>query len=1141
MNLVNFTLGELSGYVHYLLYYQSDKVLATGFLARSKTGVTAMRQNLGLSPIRIGKKAYSTYTKDQPGWPAYLKYYDCGRDHFTYCLAFSPLIGEDLMLTSRECVHDDLYNHLMTQYKLPLLREWMPKLLDRLEQQNLIHAEYVLSATGNIEVPFHHKMVPHTDLMCYTMATLTEEDLEQVVSSMLKKQEIKFTDKPQIPLDFKGLDGYFQKYGQIAIKNLHEKLNPLTELKTNVRNLALKNKSLFPQQAATVEGIVAMEEAGYKYAVLNHGMGCGKTLESASACEAIAVGKWLKAHPDKTLRDAYEKDGLINYRTIIMAPGHLVEKWAQEVKEEIPYAKTTVIRKLSQLCELREQGRKPANGKEFFIISKDKAKLGTQLSPIPVKMGYKPLSLGICMDCAEEDQKVVYKAGAGTDSACPTCKGKRIRPVPQPGYGSFKGMICPHCGELLLKYTNISPSSTTFQQSPESYVLTPASFAKPNKSNSACYHCGGALWGANARPVIMGKAKEKVPKWRKISYFTNQTMKTRESAFVLNGFENDYWKDKVKKGLTYAPSIYGPRTIAPSWYIKKYLKGYFDFCILDEAHKYLGESAQSVSAHSLVKVSRFTMALTGTISNGTATCFFNLFFMLEPKRLINMGYRYSSLDRQLFCRKFGCVETEYSIDENATRNSMSRGKALGAPKVKPGISPVLFGALLMDCCLFMDISDLSRYLPPLIESVRTVPLPKPVMAEYQRVIDNLGQIAKHDGLGMSILAQQLQFGLTYPDKPYGRGPIKHPYAEESILCRVENFKSYEEGELLPKEEILAELVNQEMSEGRNCFVYATATNGAEACITNRLKWIIEHNCNLSGRVEIIQSSSPAASEREAWFHKRAADGIKVFICNPRNVETGLDFCFKHDGVAYNFPTLIFYQISYELATVWQASRRAYRLSQKEECRNYYLAYSNTLQAAALQIMAKKQVATAAIQGHFSAEGLASMAQGVDARTLLAKALSDNDLGASDDLSSMFDVLSSSNQAADDDGFSGFLPSKTFYELTGKKTAKEYADDSLETLFAELPVVSYTEIAGSTVSEAKAEEEEDAYLELKSLFGLSDPTPQTSKSAGSEKQNTDATDDLAAFLGLSDEPAARPKKKVTQMEGQLDFASYMAAI
>ena len=45
----------------------------------------------------------------------------------------------------------------------------------------------------------------------------------------------------------------------------------------------------------------------------------------------------------------------------------------------------------------------------------------------------------------------------------------------------------------------------------------------------------------------------------------------------------------------------------------------------------------------------------------------------------------------------------------------------------------------------------------------------------------------------------------------------------------------------------------------------------------------------------------------------------------------------------------------------------------------------------IELIAEKQVATAAIQGKFSVEGISAMAEGVDARVALASSLADQDV------------------------------------------------------------------------------------------------------------------------------------------------------
>lgn len=609
---------------------------------------------------------------------------------------------------------------------------------------------------------------------------------------------------------------------------------------------------------------------------------------AASVIESEAIKKWLKKHPGKTLHDAYEP-GVINYRAIIMAPGHLVKKWAEEIEEEIPYAKTTILQGgIQQLVELRERGKRP-RGKEFYILSKDFAKLDSWQSPIPTQVKMKPLSLSICKDCLQEEGVMRYKKGKGGQGRCPTCNGTNFTPYRYLGRMKFKGLICPGCGELLLRNKSYDPSAQDFDSKLPECILTPKNFAVPKEENNVCYHCGIALWGSNAAPIVYGGLPPKEPKWYKVTHYSNFSKKSKTSAFVLKGHEADYYSSCITtEGLAEAASSYGPRKLAPAKYIKKYLKGYFDFAVLDEAHKYLGDSAQGVAAHSLIKASDFTLALTGTISNGKAESFFNLFWMLEPARMKEAGYVYSRKDLMRFCREYGCVETTYEAVDSGTghKNMMSRGRQLTPPRVMPGISPVIFGKFLMDRCLFLDLSDLSKYLPKFSETVHLLPVPSELDFPYHHMLDTLSKEAKN-GSGMGMLSVMLQFGLSYLDKPYGRSPIMCPYLKDVMIANTPNFDEYANLNVLtPKEEDLINTINQEISEGRNCFVYASYTGKPETNVTWRLKELIEKKCNLFGRVEIIQSNSPQPIKREEWFHKRAADGIKVFITNPSCVETG---------------------------------------------------------------------------------------------------------------------------------------------------------------------------------------------------------------------------------------------------------------
>src|SRR5205085_6362342 len=112
--------------------------------------------------------------------------------------------------------------------------------------------------------------------------------------------------------------------------------------------------------------------------------------------------------------------------------------------------------------------------------------------------------------------------------------------------------------------------------------------------------------------------------------------------------------------------------------------------------------------------------------------------------------------------------------------------------------------------------------------------------------------------------------------------------------------------------------------------------------------------------------------------------VDAVVSHPRLVETGLDLFDKNDG--HNFPTIAFYETGYNLFTLRQASRRAWRIGQQQGCRIIYFHYEGTMQQRAMALMGKKLTAAQALEGTFSSEGLVAMA-GEDANVELALARS----------------------------------------------------------------------------------------------------------------------------------------------------------
>lgn len=1012
-------------------------VVAASFFDRSLMLVRSVAGSMNTEGVQIGGKPYLC---NKAGYDTFINPVVYGKEKYYHAFSITKSINDSVFITTADRAPMDYYNLLMSKFDLPLLKEWKDALFEYSISEYTLrtgfsnHVKLGTNHEGST-IEFMGKEIPSSELAIYDVS-ISEGQLKEMVSTLLKEGRIKIAELPQKKLEFKTMDDYFKNYGHTLVSNLEKQIKPLTELNGNTESLVLNTMRLYPQQVAQVNGIKELFKHS-KYGILNMGMGTGKTICSSSMVEGYFVDKYLAAHPKETLRDVYSDDTRINYRNIVMCPGHLVKKWAAELRREIPYAKVSIVNDLAQLIELREHGIQ-RNGKEWYIIGKDFAKLSYQSIPVPNKVAHKRIKIRVCNECNTPS----YDTRGGKFKCKCGCTEYHIFSTSQ----IRKGLVCPDCGEVLMPNGTIHLNNNEDDSRP----LMPWDFTNPTSRNQKCHLCGSELWQPYIRNINMpGEFHEMASrhsKWHRSTHYANKTHKARKTVWVHRDYEETYYAMIGERPLSEkSDQDKGVRKYAPAAYIRKHLKGFFDVFILDEAHLFKGgATAQGNAMQALVSASRHQLALTGTIAGGMATHLFYLLYRLDPQRMKNMGFAFT--DEMAFARKYGTVETEYQSgdddDSESKYNQSSKGRQLGSPKAKPGISPLIFSDFLLDKTVFLDLSDMSKFLPPLKEKVVRVNVPEMIedetgchrnlewdcMMSYKGVIRKLKEIARSEE-GRGVLSMMLQFSLSYLDHPYGVPDILSPSTGE-ILVEPDDYTCLvSDGKLLAKERELVNIISKELSEGRNCVVYAEFTGSAETCVTHRLKEIIERECGLKEHeVTILEASSPAAAKREEWMHEKAKKGTRVFITNPRCVETGLDFCWSADGIIYNYPTLIFYQMGYSLFTIWQASRRSFRLNQREECHTYYMAYEGTVQEAVISLIAEKQVATSAIQGKFSTEGLSAMAQGVDVKLKLAQAMSDMDSINGNGLQDMFDVLNQDN--TDMSAYSDYVPMKTFAELMG---------------------------------------------------------------------------------------------------------------
>ena len=461
-----------------------------------------------------------------------------------------------------------------------------------------------------------------------------------------------------------------------------------------------------------------------------------------------------------------------------------------------------------------------------------------------------------------------------------------------------------------------------------SYAWRPAYVYHPHRDLLTCPTCGQALTDRDG--VALTKTA-----------FTNRT---KANSTCPNC-----------KGLLWQADREKIRRFAPAEYIKKHLKGFFDYFIGDEMHEYKGGNTAQGNAFGMLAAScRKTIALTGTLLGGYSSNLFYLLYRLNPGNMKKEQLSYSSLTQWI--RRYGVLETVTFYDD-ADYNVFSRGnKSRVSTKERPGVSPLVFARHLMGQTAFLQLDNLGEYLPPYNEEVRLISMDNDLHHAYNDLYQKLYDAVRQNiaAGGKRLLASYLINLLSYPDRPWENPPVHDPKDGSLIVVPEELDKS----QIRPKEAELLKLVTGEVRAGRRVMVYAQFTNRRDVTehLASRLR-------DAHIRTTILKASVTPA-KREQWLEREVAKGAQCVIANPQLVETGLDLTGNK-----NFPTIIFYQTGYNLFTLRQASRRSWRIGQHLPVNVYFLAYENTIQAQALQLMGQKMEAAMALEGKFSDEGL----------------------------------------------------------------------------------------------------------------------------------------------------------------------------
>lgn len=849
-----------------------------------------------------------------------------------------------------------VYDKLDSYYPWPALKEWIPFIVKQLSSGYYAHQAITETMDG--------ELINGKWLNCLVINPSVSH-LTEIISNGLKSGTINMNGSNEVSSAMRGvtgLDSYLDATNEVHARRIQEMFKPYftpgeDEYSQKLNDICdyqeyMGHLKLYPAQKTVVQGVAnALRDKDFMLFVCE--CGAGKT--------ALGVSTVMTAYKNKNRR----------MTNVVMCPGHLVHYWQSEIERLCPQSEAVIVENFVHLKTLESKIKDHTMRRKhlWLILSKDK-----------VKFSY-------------DERPAVIWSKSKNAFVCPTC-GQVLYTVTYEGKGRYRREVKHHMDRESFRKKRFRP----FEQN-VTCRNTVKVYNKETGKNE-WVECGAKLWTAN-----VSNNSDENPKWVKLGKGCGWVM--AEHITEPTGYESsllDKYIDisnpsvaesDMMEALSDAadgnlPNQTAPRRYSIARYLRRYLKGEIDFAIFDEIHELSGESLQGEAFGDIVKTAKKSIGLTGTLLNGYARSLFYLLYRTCPQLMKFEEFDYD--DAGKFTAEYGvskCVTT-YENDNGRL------GKRYGKPNISPlpGISPLVFTKFLLENCAFLCLEDISEGLP----GYREIPVPcnmdDDVKLGYQEIKQAFkSTIGGRSGKGMKTMSQMVNLMSVYPDQPWGQYPVVHPETGETVIephnCADSVIRS--------KEQALIDLCLQKKEAGEKVLVYYHFVNRTK--LDKRLKDLLTDN----GITVAVLDSKVKSEDREAWFARQVEDGVDVVICNPKLVETGLNLL--------DFTTICFYELSYNLYTLRQAARRSYRLNQEHDIEVYFLYYQETVQEACLSLMANKLKAAMAIEGKFSEEGMAAMANNDDILTQIASSVT-NDIKETVDVKG-FEKLSKANRKANE--------------------------------------------------------------------------------------------------------------------------------
>ncbi|MDT3417100.1 5S rRNA maturation endonuclease (ribonuclease M5) [Brevibacillus aydinogluensis] len=451
-------------------------------------------------------------------------------------------------------------------------------------------------------------------------------------------------------------------------------------------------------------------------------------------------------------------------------------------------------------------------------------------------------------------------------------------------------------------------------------------------------------------------------------------VKWKRSQRVMECTHNDcsckLWRPAVKsRGETRnKPRVNISRVLKKS-------KKFFDLLIVDEVHQCKADgSGRGDALHQLVGAAKRNLLLTGTLVNGKSTSIKEILWRTDAKSLLAQGFDRNTGMVQ-WAERYGKLKEVVTIKEVNDGWVTRQKRVQQQPTEEPGIAPQLTAQFLLHKAGFLELPDMGL---PLVE-LKEIPIFIDMDGEHGKYYSTFHNQLQEECKKRSMLGVKgawskfIPSTINYADAPHLGGYVEFGACDDDDKGTVISAPALAEDYYHAKERKLVKLVKQELSEGRGVVIYNNYTDSYG--MNERTKAVLKAH-----GIDATILDEPSPDKRQERIDELAAKNVKVIITNMKLVEVGLDLL--------PWPTIIFNQLNYEVSTVRQAARRAWRIGQEREARVFYLVYNGTQQMAQfLKIM--------------SARGHAMMVEGRLDKSALAQYSRDSQSALASDLANCF--------------------------------------------------------------------------------------------------------------------------------------------